>query len=123
LKSIGKYFPYGEDRTNPSPANPANGQEKFATYTRDAESGLDYAHQRCYTSGLGRFLNADRDGQSACSKLPQSFNRKTVSTGKRKQENGVRDLITVKAVKAEAVKARTERYGPNSKIAPSRSGP
>jgi hypothetical protein len=28
----GKYFPYGEDRYSPYPANPANGQEQFATY-------------------------------------------------------------------------------------------
>ncbi len=37
LASIGKYFPYGEDRYTPTPANPANGTEKFATYTRDTE--------------------------------------------------------------------------------------
>jgi RHS repeat-associated protein len=77
LKSIGKYFPYGEDRTNPSPANPANGQEKFATYTRDAESGLDYAYQRYYTSGLGRFLTADRKSSSGRPTSPQSWNRYT----------------------------------------------
>lgn len=75
LSSIGKYFPYGEDRTSPSPANPANGQEKFATYTRDAESGLDYAFQRYYTSGLGRFLNADPLDGSASSSSPQTWNR------------------------------------------------
>ncbi len=39
LSSIGKYFPYGEDRYTPTPANPANGTEKFATYTRDTETG------------------------------------------------------------------------------------
>jgi RHS repeat-associated protein len=59
LNSIGKYFPYGEDRYSPSPANPTNGQEKFATYTRDAETGLDYAYQRYYTAGLGRFMTPD----------------------------------------------------------------
>jgi RHS repeat-associated protein len=74
LKSIGKYFPYGEDRTNPSPANPANGQEKFATYTRDAESGLDYAYQRYYTSGLGRMLTPDPYDGSAAPAGPQSWN-------------------------------------------------
>jgi RHS repeat-associated protein len=59
LNSVGKYFPYGEDRYNPTPANPANGVEKFATYTRDAETVLDYAYQRYYTSGLVRFLTVD----------------------------------------------------------------
>ena len=53
LSSIGKYFPYGEDRYTPTPANPANGTEKFATYTRDTETGLDYAYQRYYAAGLG----------------------------------------------------------------------
>jgi RHS repeat-associated protein len=81
LHSIGKYFPYGEDRTNPNPANPANGVEKFATYTRDAESGLDYAYQRYYASGLGRFLTADPYGRSASSSIPQTLNRYVYVTG------------------------------------------
>jgi len=75
LNSHGKYFPYGEDRTNPNPTNPANGVEKYATYTRDAESGLDYAYQRYYTSGLGRFLTADPYDGSAGPYNPQSWNR------------------------------------------------
>jgi RHS repeat-associated protein len=75
-------FPlYGEDRTNPSPANPPNGQDKFATYTRDAESGLDYAYQRYFTSGLGRFLTADKKSGSAKPLLPQSWNRYTYALG------------------------------------------
>ena len=75
LNSIGKYFPYGEDRYSPSPANPTNGQEKFATYTRDAETGLDYAYQRYYTAGLGRFMTADPLDASARLPEPQSWNR------------------------------------------------
>src|SRR5271170_1987741 len=75
LNSIGKYFPYGEDRTNPSPANPPNGQEKFATYTRDAETGLDYAYQRYYSSGLGRFMTPDPLAASAIATSPQTQNR------------------------------------------------
>ncbi len=75
LNSIGKYFPYGEDRVNPTPANPPNGQEKFATYTRDAETGLDYAYQRYYTAGLGRFMTPDPLDASATPTAPQSWNR------------------------------------------------
>ncbi len=74
LASIGKYFPYGEDRYTPTPANPANGTEKFATYTRDAETGLDYAYQRYYAAGLGRFTAGDPFGGSAQMGDPQSFN-------------------------------------------------
>ena len=59
LRSRGKYFPYGEDRYSPSPANPANDQEKFATYTRDSATGLDYASRRYYSAGLGRFGTPD----------------------------------------------------------------
>jgi len=80
LSSIGKYFPYGEDRTNPSPANPPNGQEKFATYTRDAETGLDYAYQRYYTAGLGRFMTPDF-GANPKTGAPQNLNRYAYVTG------------------------------------------
>jgi RHS repeat-associated protein len=81
LSSNGKYFPYGEDRTNPNPANPSNGVEKFATYTRDSSTGLDYADQRYYTSGLGRFLTADRRTDSATPTTPQSWNRYSYGEG------------------------------------------
>ena len=75
LNSIGKYFPYGEDRYSPHPANPTNGKEKFATYTRDAETGLDYAYQRYYTAGLGRFMTVDPKASSQRLAKPQSFDR------------------------------------------------
>jgi RHS repeat-associated protein len=75
LQSIGKYFPYGEDRYNPTPANPANDQEKFATYTRDSISGLDYAVNRYYAAGLGRFMSADPYAASMSKSVPQSLNR------------------------------------------------
>jgi hypothetical protein len=52
LGSIGRYLPYGEERTGQS-GNPANGNEKFATYTRDGVTGLDYADQRWYAQGQG----------------------------------------------------------------------
>ena len=50
------YLPYGEERT-PTP----DGREKFATYIRDS-GGLDYADQRYYDRGSGRFLTADPRG-------------------------------------------------------------
>jgi RHS repeat-associated protein len=75
LQSRGKYFPFGEDRYSPNPANPANDQEKFATYTRDAATGLDYAYQRYYNSQLGRFNTVDPFEGSANLAAPQSLNR------------------------------------------------
>ena len=45
-------MPYGEDIASPPVAND---RTKFATYHRD-ETGLDYADQRSYSPGTGRFL-------------------------------------------------------------------
>ena len=56
LGSVGKYYPYGEERNSPPLAND---QVKFATYTRDAATGNDYADQRYYGSTFGRFMSPD----------------------------------------------------------------
>lgn len=77
LQSIGKYFPYGEDRYNPNPANPNNDQEKFATYTRDSATLLDYAYQRYYNNQIARFHTPDPYGGSGAPEAPQSWNRYT----------------------------------------------
>ncbi len=53
---MGKYFPYGQER----PSATTDGKEKFATYFRDSETGLDYADQRYHQPGMGRFMTADR---------------------------------------------------------------
>ncbi len=42
LGSVGKYYPYGEERNAPQLPND---QVKFATYTRDSATGNDYADQ------------------------------------------------------------------------------
>ena len=72
LGSTGRYFPYGEERNNPQLPNDI---VKFATYTRDSATGLDYADQRYFTSGIGRFLSPDPYGGSANAATPQSWNR------------------------------------------------
>jgi RHS repeat-associated protein len=81
LQSVGKYFPYGEDRYNPTPANPSNDQEKFATYTRDSISGLDYAVNRYYAAGMGRFMSPDPYRGSASPRSPQTWNRYPFTPG------------------------------------------
>jgi YD repeat-containing protein len=48
------YFPYGEERTTTS-----DNREKFGTYTRD-NLGQDYADQRYYGVGTGRFFTVDQ---------------------------------------------------------------
>ena len=71
LGSIGKYFPYGQER----PSATTNNKEKFATYYRDSETGLDYANNRYHQPGHGRFLTADPYGGSATAGDPGSWNR------------------------------------------------
>ena len=58
-----------------NPPNPPNDQEKFATYTRDSATGLDYANQRYYDNLIGRFTKPDPFGGSADQTNPQSWNR------------------------------------------------
>lgn len=71
LGSNGKYYPYGEDRGTPLP----NNQVKFATYTRDSASGLDYADQRYFANNFGRFMSPDPYWGSASASAPLSWNR------------------------------------------------
>jgi RHS repeat-associated protein len=69
-----KLFAWGEEVTVTG-----NDKVKFATYLRDGESGIDYAHNRYYTSTLGRFLSPDpykaNNGGSSDPGNPQSWNR------------------------------------------------
>lgn len=65
-----RYYPYGEERT----ASPQD-REKFATYSRDSNTGLDYAINRYYGSSMGRFLTPDPYGGSGKPDNPQSWNR------------------------------------------------
>ena len=69
-----KYLPYGEELTST-----ADGREKFATYLRDSgvsiDYGLDYADQRYYDRGSGRFLTVDPGGLNAATPSnPASWN-------------------------------------------------
>jgi RHS repeat-associated protein len=66
------YYPYGEERTST-----VDGRDKFGTYFRDGV-GQDYADQRYYGSGTGRFWSADpymakAGGNDPAN--PQSWNR------------------------------------------------
>jgi RHS repeat-associated protein len=64
-----RYYPYGEERTST-----ADGREKFGTYFRDNPT-QDYADQRYYAVGMGRFNSADPLGMNAASPAnPGSWN-------------------------------------------------
>ena len=71
LGSHGSYYPYGEEKTTPLP----NDEVKFATYTRDSATGLDYADQRYCSSQFGRFLSPDPYRASSGPSNPASWNR------------------------------------------------
>jgi RHS repeat-associated protein len=62
------YYPYGEERTST-----ADNREKFGTYMRDS-SGQDYADQRYYNVGTGRFGTADPSTGSRAAD-PGSWNK------------------------------------------------
>src|ERR1017187_2230483 len=63
-------YPYGVEYT-PT----ANDREKYATYTRDSLTGLDYAMNRYYSSQWGRFLSPDPYANSAGLGDPGGWNR------------------------------------------------
>jgi RHS repeat-associated protein len=80
------FMPFGEDlgagqfgrTTAPgyeASGTPSNLREKFATYERDDETGLDFAQARYYQSKLGRFTSVDPLMASAAPIEPQSWNR------------------------------------------------
>jgi RHS repeat-associated protein len=71
------FYPYGEDRGTVEP----NDELKFATYTRDAATGLDYADQRYYASNFGRFMSPDPYRASAGPGDPRSWNRYAYTRG------------------------------------------
>jgi RHS repeat-associated protein len=69
-------YPYGVEYTAT-----ANDREKYATYTRDSLTGLDYAMNRYYSSQWGRFLSPDPYGGSVKLGSPQTWNRYSYVNG------------------------------------------
>jgi RHS repeat-associated protein len=65
-------YPYGTDQAGPPTTDDSL---DFATYSRDVNSGLEYAMNRYYSAGYGRFLTVDRFGGSARAGNPTSWNR------------------------------------------------
>ena len=78
------YMPFGEElgagvggRTTGMgfPGSSDGIRQKFTGYERDAETALDFAHARFYSSNQGRFTSVDPLTASATPANPQSFNR------------------------------------------------
>jgi RHS repeat-associated protein len=74
------YYPYGIEKPPPGGGVTADGATKFATYFRDG-GGLDYADQRYYQSGWGRFLTPDPYQASGGVGDPGSWNRYAYTRG------------------------------------------
>jgi RHS repeat-associated protein len=76
------YLPYGEEieaskggRTEVAGYGGADTtRQKFTTYERDSESGLDYFLARYYSSAQGRFTSVDPENAGAIGDDPQSWN-------------------------------------------------
>ena len=66
---MGSYYPYGEAKSGT-----VSNADSFATYYRDS-TGLDYAQNRYYVQGLGRFLTADPYVASSSLRNPTTWNR------------------------------------------------
>jgi len=77
------YMPFGEElgagiggRTIGMGFGVADGaRQKFTSYERDSESGLDFAAARFYSSSQGRFTSVDPLMASAIAANPQTLNR------------------------------------------------
>ena len=65
-----RFYPYGDEISST-----ANDRVKFATYTRDSFTGLDYADERFYASTYGRFNTPDPYKASGGPSDPGSWNR------------------------------------------------
>src|SRR5277367_485865 len=96
LGSIGKYYPYGQEK----PSATTNGTEKFTGYFRDAETGLDYADQRFHSPGTGRFMTPDPYMASGGPADPGSWNRYAYTRGdpvNRRDVLGLQDNVASKS--------------------------
>ena len=74
LGSKNQTYAYGTDvpsQTPPATSSPVD----FETYLNDSSTGFEYANQRWYVAGYGRFLSADHYNGSINTSSPQSFNR------------------------------------------------
>ena len=70
------FFPYGEEKTSTD-----DNQVKFATYFRDSTGAdEDYAQQRYYASGSGRFMSPD-PSKGVVPKDPGTWNKYTYVGG------------------------------------------
>jgi RHS repeat-associated protein len=66
-------LPFGEAWSSTDNGQPSTNDKKFTTYTRDEESGLDYAGNRYMANNYGRFQSPDQGKPHFY--MPSSLNR------------------------------------------------
>jgi RHS repeat-associated protein len=86
-----RLLPYGEELQPPAVAH---GRTKFATYERDAATGMDYADQRWYWPGTGRFTTEDPYEASGGPTEPNSWNRYAYVSGDPVNRNDPKGLYS-----------------------------
>jgi len=72
LGSVQPSYAYGTATGSGEQTSPG---DDFATYWKDSSTGFEYAMNRYYSTGYGRFLTVDPFGGSASLGAPGSFNR------------------------------------------------
>jgi RHS repeat-associated protein len=92
-----RFLPYGEELTST-----ANDHVKFATYTRDSYTGLDYAGQRYYASTYGNFTSPDPSMDNVNYSNPASWNAYTYTMGSPVNSNDPSGLVTCGSLISES---------------------
>jgi len=77
VNSSQAYFLWGETKGTSNPQDTWN----FATYWQDSNTGLDYANNRYYSNGYGRFMTDDPSAQNWDPSNPQSWNTYAYANG------------------------------------------
>jgi RHS repeat-associated protein len=78
LGSVQPSYAYGTATGSGEQTSPG---DDFATYWKDSSTGFEYAMNRYYSTGYGRFLTVDPFGGSARVSNPGSMNRYTYALG------------------------------------------
>jgi len=92
LGSVQPSYAYGTDTGSGQQTSPG---DDFATYWKDSSTGFEYAMNRYYSAGYGRFLTVDQFGGSARVRSPLSLNRYLYSGGdpvNRRDASGLDDF-------------------------------
>jgi RHS repeat-associated protein len=78
LGSVQPSYAYGTDTGSGQQTSPG---DDFATYMKDSSTGFEYAMNRYYSTGYGRFLTVDPFGGSASADEPGTWNRYAYTAG------------------------------------------